>query len=338
MRAMRIIDVNLNRLTEALKVVEDITRLELGDAGLLRRVRGLRARLNPVVIPLRRRVVSYRRSGSDPGRGRGFDRTGRRDLGEVLVANLKRAQEACRVLEEVTKPETWGLSPGFKAARFALYDLEQDVAAKLARRIDLRLCVVLDTATTGRRDLARIAAELARARPGIVQLREPKELPTRDFLHDARLVKAALSGTGTKFVVNDRVDIALAVEADGVHLGLSDMPLRAARRMLPFGMVIGVSAGTPAQARRAEQGGADYLGVGAVFATPSKKDVGVIGINGLRAIRKAVRLPIVAIGGIKAGNAGQVFRAGADGIAVISAVFGAGRISHNIRMLQRILR
>ena len=99
MRAMRIIDVNLNRLTEALKVVEDITRLELGDAGLLRRVRGLRARLNPVVIPLRRRVVSYRRSGSDPGRGRGFDRAGRRDLGEVLVANLKRAQEACRVLD-----------------------------------------------------------------------------------------------------------------------------------------------------------------------------------------------------------------------------------------------
>jgi thiamine-phosphate pyrophosphorylase len=338
MRAERIIDVNLNRLSEALKVVEDIVRLELDDAVLLRKVRGLRTRLNPVVIPLRRMVVGFRRSGSDPGRGRGFDRAGRRDLGEVLVANLKRAQEACRVLEEVGKLKTRKLSPDFKAARFALYDLEQDVAAKLERRIDLRLYVVLDTATTGRRNLARIARELVQARPGVVQLREPKDLPTRDSLRDARLVRAALQGTGTKLIVNDRVDIALAVEADGVHLGQSDMPLRAARRMLPTGMVIGVSAGTPAQARRAEQEGAEYLGVGAVFATPSKKDVGVIGLNGLRAIRLVTRLPIVAIGGINAGNAGQVLRAGASGIAVISAVFGAGRISHNIRTLQRILR
>jgi thiamine-phosphate pyrophosphorylase len=224
------------------------------------------------------------------------------------------------------------LSPGFKEARFALYDLEPEIAALLARRLDLRLYVVLDTATFGRKNLARIARELA-GRTGVVQLREPKDLPTRDFLRDARIVKATLEGTRTRFIVNDRVDIALVVEADGVHLGQRDMPLRCARRMLPATMVLGVSVSTPAQARQAERDGADYLGASAIFATPSKPDAGAIGLAGLRAIRRVTRLSLVAIGGISAGNAQQVLRAGADGIAVISAVFGAGSISVNLSRL-----
>jgi len=337
MKTERIIDVNLNRLTEALKVIEDICRLELEAPEFVHRVRSLRMGLNPVVIPLRQRVIGHRASRVDLGRRSGFDRTGRADLGEVLVANLKRAQEACRVLEEVTKLETPGLSPDFKRTRFALYELEQEIAARLARRLDLGLYVILDTATVGRGRLASIARELAGSGPGVVQLREPKYLPTSEFLRDARTVKRALAGTATKFMINDRVDVALAVRADGVHLGQSDMPLRLARRMLPLTTAIGVSVANPAQARQAAREGADYLGAGAVFATPSKPEAGAIGIAGLRAIRKTTRLPLVAIGGINAVNAGQVLRAGADGIAVISAVFGPGGIRANLRLLAKAI-
>ena len=337
MKAERIIDANLNRLSEALKVVEDICRLELADPALVRRVRGLRNDLHPVVILLRRRVIGYRDSRADLGRESGFDKAPRADLRDVLFANLKRAQEACRVLEEVLKPEIRGLSPDFKRARFVLYDLEQEIAVLLAHWLDLRLYVVLDTATTGRKNLARIARELA-GRAGVVQLREPRDLGTRDFLRDARIVRAALAGSRSKFIINDRVDIARAIEADGVHLGQKDMPLREARRLLPLTMAIGVSVAGPAQARRAEREGADYLGAGAVFATPSKPEAGAIGIAGLRQIRKASRLPIVAIGGINAGNARQVIRAGADGVAVISAVFAGGSILRNLRRLAEAVK
>jgi thiamine-phosphate pyrophosphorylase len=338
MKTLRVIDASLNRLTEALKVVEEICRLELEAPEFVRRVRSLRRDLNPIVIPLRRQVIGYRDSRADLGRKSGFDKTGRADLGEVLAANLKRAQEACRILEEVTKVETWGLSPDFKKTRFALYDLEQEIAARLARSLDLRLYVVLDTATIGRKRLASIARELAGAQVGVVQLREPKALPAREFLRDASAVKKALAGTRTKLIINDRADIALAIGADGVHLGQSDMPLRLARRMLPLTMAIGVSVASPAQARQAEHEGADYLGAGAIFATPSKPEADAIGIAGLNAIGKATRLPLVAIGGINAANARQVLSAGADGVAVISAVFGAGNIRANLRKLAKSLR
>jgi thiamine-phosphate pyrophosphorylase len=169
----------------------------------------------------------------------------------------------------------------------------------------------------------------------VVQLREPKDLPTREFLRDARIVRAALAGSGTGFIVNDRVDIARTVEADGVHLGQEDLSLKEARKLLPLTTAIGVSVSTPTQAHQAEREGADYLGAGAVFATPSKPEAREIGIAGLRAIRKATALPIVAIGGINAANARQVRRAGADGIAVISAVFARGSIVNNLKGLAK---
>jgi thiamine-phosphate pyrophosphorylase len=334
--ANRIIDVNLNRLTEALKTVEDLCRFELEDAELLRMVRAVRSELNPAVIPLRRQVIPYRGSERDLGRRGRFDRSTRYCVTDVLEANLKRAEEACRTLEELTRLYHPEYFPSFKSARFQCYDLAKRIAVRSRRQLDLRLYVVMDTATIGRRNLARIARQLARAGVGVVQLREPEDLPTREFLRDAREIRAALQGTATRLIVNDRVDIALAIDADGVHLGQSDLPAQVARRMLPADKIIGVSVSTAQEARRAELDGADYLGASAVFATPSKTDVNVIGLSGLRAIRRATSRPIVAIGGMNALNARKALRAGADGIAVISAAFASGRIEENLRRLRRL--
>jgi thiamine-phosphate pyrophosphorylase len=138
--------------------------------------------------------------------------------------------------------------------------------------------------------------------------------------------------------VNDRVDIALAIGADGLHLGQTDMPLSVARALVGGGMFIGVSAGTVEEALAAEKAGADYLGVGAVYPTLSKVEAGeAIGPGRLREIRAAVKLPFVAIGGVGPQNAANVMAAGADGIAVISAILSQPDIRAAAETLKKIL-
>lgn len=162
----------------------------------------------------------------------------------------------------------------------------------------------------------------------LVQLRE-KNLDSRAFFEQALQVKAICQAQHVPLLINDRVDIALAIDADGVHVGQSDLPADVARRLLGADKIIGVSARTVAQARQAQTDGADYLGVGAVFATHTKHDAKTVDIATFAAMRAAVDLPMVAIGGINAKTLptlqNNLSTAGvtADGIAVVSAILGA---------------
>ncbi|HEV8701095.1 MAG TPA: thiamine phosphate synthase [Candidatus Polarisedimenticolia bacterium] len=143
---------------------------------------------------------------------------------------------------------------------------------------------------------------------------------------------------GAAFFVNDRVDVALLAGADGAHVGQEDLPAREARRLLPRPRLIGVSAGTPEEARRAEREGADYVGVGPVFATATKPDAGApLGLEELSRIAAAVHIPVVAIGGITQGNVAQVFASGASGAAVVSAVVAADDMAAAARALKRAM-
>jgi thiamine-phosphate pyrophosphorylase len=172
----------------------------------------------------------------------------------------------------------------------------------------------------------------------MVQIRE-KEAETREFYEIALEVQAVTRRRGIPLVVNDRIDIALAIGADGLHLGQTDMPLEAARRLVGNRMFIGISAGTVEEALDAERGGADYLGVGAVYPTGSKADAGAaIGLGRIREIRAAVKLPFVAIGGIGPANAAEVIAAGADGAAVISAILSRPDIREAAAALKKALR
>ena len=190
-------------------------------------------------------------------------------------------------------------------------------------RIDYALYLVTDRALSRGRATAEIVRAAVAGGVTCVQLRE-KHCGTREFLEEARALRVVSRALGIPLIVNDRVDVALAVGADGVHLGQQDMPLADARRLGPPGWIIGVSAESPADAIRAEQEGADYVGVSPVFATPTKADAAPpLGLEGLRNIRAAVKIPLVAIGGIHAGNARAAIRAGADGLAVVSAIVSA---------------
>lgn len=196
--------------------------------------------------------------------------------------------------------------------------------------------ITSDYRSAGRGHLDVARAALAGGADAL-QLRD-KALGGRELLRLAveirRMVKE--SGSGCLFLVNDRVDVTLASRAHGVHLGQEDLPAAAARELLGPALVLGVSAGTVEEALKAEREGADYLGVGPVFPTPSKPDAGEpIGLEGLRAIRRAVGLPLVAIGGINEGNLEKVFEAGADGVAVISAVSSAADMEEAVLRLRR---
>jgi thiamine-phosphate pyrophosphorylase len=154
----------------------------------------------------------------------------------------------------------------------------------------------------------------------VVQFRE-KQMNDRDILAIGKVLRSLTAEASVDFIVNNRVDIALALGADGVHVGQGDMPVTLTRRLVGPDKIVGVSASTVAEAIRAEKEGADYIGASSVFATATKSDAPLpMGLNGLRQMAEAVSIPIVAIGGINLGNVEEVISAGADVAAVVSAV------------------
>jgi thiamine-phosphate pyrophosphorylase len=191
------------------------------------------------------------------------------------------------------------------------------------RRIDYSLYLVTDRGLARGRTTGDIVRAAVRGGVSCVQLRE-KTCSTREFIAEALAIRDFLKSRGIPLIINDRVDVALTVGADGVHLGQSDMPLAMARSILGRSHIIGISAESLRDAAEAEKGGADYLGISPIFATATKTDTAApLGLEGLQAIRRAVKLPLVAIGGLGPSNAAGVIVSGADGVAVVSAIVAA---------------
>lgn len=188
--------------------------------------------------------------------------------------------------------------------------------------MDVSLYVILDRSAARGRDLEAVLDATLAGGCRMIQLRD-KEWPSGRLLPLAERLRRRCADARATFVVNDRVDLALAAGADGVHLGQHDLPPRAARPLLRRGMILGVSTHDAAQGRAAVSDGADYVAVGAMFPTATKPDFRLVGPGLVHELRAAVPVPLVGIGGITPENARDVIRAGADGVAVISAVCGA---------------
>jgi thiamine-phosphate pyrophosphorylase len=208
--------------------------------------------------------------------------------------------------------------------------------------VDVRLNAIVDPERANGRPLAELARMVVAGGATLIQLRD-KHGTTRRLIDEARAIKAALAGTGVPLVVNDRVDVALIAEADGVHVGQDDMRVEDARRLLGPKAIIGLSIKSVALANAAPIEQLDYVGVGGVYATTSKDNPNPpIGVNGLRDIVDAFRrrrrdLPICGIAGIDAGNAAPVIAAGADGVAVISALSMQADPEAAARELRRVV-
>jgi len=205
--------------------------------------------------------------------------------------------------------------------------------------LDLRLYLVTDRDLAGPRGVIETVRMAIAGGVTLVQVRSPIA-HGRDFVEEVRALKALLAPAGIPLIVNDRIDVALAADADGVHVGQSDIDPRDVRAMLGPGKIIGLSVGSPAEwnGSRAALAAADYIGTGPVFGTATKQDAGAaIGTAGLAALVGLSPLPVVAIGGIGLANAAEVMRAGPRGIAVVSAIMAANDPTASARALRSIV-
>lgn len=189
-------------------------------------------------------------------------------------------------------------------------------------KVNYGLYLVTDTNICSREKLVSVTEAAIKGGVTLVQLRE-KDISTREFFAEALELKKLCKNYNVPLLINDRIDIALAVDADGIHIGQSDMPLKVSRKILGPNKIIGLSAGNVNQAVEAVSDGADYLGVGAVFPTSTKKDASNVGIEMLKQVRKSVDIPIVGIGGINPDNISQLYGSGIEGVAVVSCIMGS---------------
>jgi thiamine-phosphate pyrophosphorylase len=335
---LRIIDANLNRIGEGLRVLEELARLSLDDSGLTQRLKNLRHDIVIVDSGLREKLLDARDSVKDVGADMlaEGEAAGRSKI-ELVTANARRAEESLRVMEEMARlPEMTLDTEKFKRARFALYTIEKELAAGLGRKEKISritgLYAIIDIAFLEGRDYQEVTSQVIRGGARVIQLRA-KELKKRDFLEIARGMKRLCLENGVLFLINDSLDIALAVDADGLHIGNDDLPADVARRLLPGDKILGCSARTVERAITLTGQGADYLGVGAMYATGTKNKAEVVGKERLMEIRRSVNIPLVAIGGIDHVNIKDIVAAGADAVAVISAILKSDDIEKATRQL-----
>jgi thiamine-phosphate pyrophosphorylase len=335
---LRLVDANLDRLGEGLRVLEDVSRFLLNDPVLSKRLKTLRHTLVKELGPLEQELLSARQVAEDVGAPK-TERVAlqHQDLPTLVVANSRRVQESLRVLEEFSRVSGTPLSgktAGFEKARFEVYDLEQQLVSRILRHDKAArlkgLYLVLDVMALKGRDEVEVAAAAIRGGVKTIQLRD-KQRSKAELLTTARKLRDLCAEEGVLFIVNDHIDIALAVNADGLHLGQDDLPLAEARRILPIDMLIGSSTHSVAEAVRAQAGGADYVAVGSIYPTTSKEKFKLVGPETLRRVRSKVSVALIAIGGINDSNVQEVMKAGADGIAVISAVLGADDVEKAAR-------
>jgi thiamine-phosphate pyrophosphorylase len=326
METARIIDAAANRAREALRVVEDYCRFSLNDPLLCRETKEMRHSLAECLgrtshLPL----LQSRDTLGDAGTALSTASESHRDSPlDVARTNLKRLQEALRSLEEYGKVVDPEIGRAIERLRYRSYTLEKALVAGSSARERLKNArlYLLITGSACATSLEFLIEESVAGGVDIVQLRE-KELADGELLARARRVRQLTRKAGALFIVNDRPDIARLCEADGVHLGQDDMPIQEARRIVGAEPLIGVSTHSLELVRRAVMAGANYIGVGPVFPSPTKQFAHFPGLEFVRTAFEETTLPAFALGGINHENVTEVLAAGAKRIAVSSAICAA---------------
>ena len=345
------IDANLNRASEGLRVLEDIARFLLNDAVLSLRLKSIRHNLIEETKLLSIELLSQRDSEHDVGgsaedviargseQNEGALKQSYQNVADLVTANAKRVEESLRVIEETARlPDLTSIldSAKLERLRFTLYTLEQSLLSKVLRRDKIKrlygLYAILDRQALLGRDEMEVTRKIIQGGARIIQLRD-KRGNKRELLSIAQKLKDLCAKSGVLFLINDYLDLALVVDADGIHIGQDDLPLPFIRRELPIDKIVGCSVTTAAQAIEAQNEGADYIAVGSIFPTPTKPGVMAVGIDRLREIKDTISCPLVAIGGININNVADVITAGADSVAVISAILGKEAVKEAVEQL-----
>jgi len=321
--ALRILDANANRATEGLRVVEEYVRFHLDDQHLCRLCKELRHDLTSVLrVLLARDRLAARETQHDVGTQVAAHLEYQRDdLADVLRANFGRIEQSMRCLEEYSKVLSPKTAAAIEPLRYQAYTLERaidTVAYGRSRLAGVCLYVLMDGQGSAEQ-LVKLAGGLAKAGVDAIQLRE-KTLDDRELVDRARLLRDVTRDENTLLFVNDRPDVAVLADADGVHVGQEDLSVKDARKIVGTGRLVGVSTHSLQQARDAAVDGADYIGCGPTFPSGTKEFECFPGLDLLHAVRQEISLPAFAIGGIGRQNVQEVLAAGFTRIAVSGAV------------------
>lgn len=323
----RIMDANLNRATEAARILEEIARFLLDDKNLSEKLKNIRHKINFVQEEDYGKYLQSRDTENDVGVDiKNSDQ--RINIENIFKANIKRLQQALRTLAEysVKNKENEIL---FEKLRYESYTLEKIMWDKLKEKYnqikleDKKLYLVTNSDKFRSEDefLDAIASALEGG-VDVLQFRE-KNMPARRIIELGKKIKQLCLQYDVTFIVNDRVDIAAILGADGVHLGQDDLDVKSAREILGDKCIVGVSTHMPEQALKAVEDGADYIGIGPVFATPTKEGRIPVGLDYVKWVSKNVGIPAFAIGGINEENVNEVIDAGAKRVAVVRAIINA---------------
>lgn len=320
----RIIDANLNRATEALRVIEEIARFYLDNEKIAQELKFSRHELSKVIDINYNTLLKSRDTENDVGVNIS-NPTEKSNMLDIYKANFKRLQQALRVLAEYGNVEGINISV-FEKVRYTSYTLEKNMFEELSKKIktnrlnEAKLYLVTDRSNYSNQDefLDKVALAL-KGGVQIIQLRE-KTAPAKEIVDLARKIKQLCSLYNAIFIINDRVDIAQIVGVDGVHLGQDDIDIHSARHILGDDVIIGLSTHCPEQAKKAIEDGADYIGVGPVFTTPTKPGRQAVGLEYVKWAKDNIDIPWFAIGGINLDNVDEVLNAGASRIAVVRAI------------------
>ncbi|MBU0686941.1 MAG: thiamine phosphate synthase [Candidatus Margulisbacteria bacterium] len=321
----RIFDANINRALEGLRVVEEIARFILEDKKLSSKIKGLRGKVKYAcsLIPQQQLIIKIRDSKKDVGwKVYPKSESSRADIISIYKANIKRATEALRVLEEFTKLINPGAGRAFKDLRFMVYDLEKELYEEISdylkqKKLNFNLYVIIDPAAHGK-NIFKITQKVLKSGVKFIQYRD-KKASSKKFLNNAQKIKRLTDKYKAVLIINDHINIAKKINADGVHIGQEDIPPRKVREMLGDEKIIGISTHSYKQACRAARSPVDYLSCGPIFKTKTKPWRRAVGLPLLKKVVKSVKKPIVAIGGIDKNNLQQVKKTGVKRIAVINA-------------------
>jgi thiamine-phosphate pyrophosphorylase len=319
-KILRILDANLDRAREGLRIVEEWCRFGLDDVNLARECKDLRQQLATLHSS---NLRAARNTVGDVGTQlTHLQEEQRENIDQLLLANLCRIQEALRVLEEYGKLYDPVMSTNCKQMRYRVYSLESALVKIIPTGMDALIKARLYLVTMPVPNLLETLEKALSSGLKLVQYRR-KEADDADRLQEAQALCELCHRYGALFILNDRVDIALAVGADGVHLGQNDLPIAVARQILGRDKIVGRSTTNPAEMVKALAEGADYIGVGPVHETPTKAGKAASGLEYVRHAVQHSTVPWFAIGGINTGNVGDVIRAGAPGVAVVRSIMQA---------------
>ena len=319
---LRLLDANANRAREGLRVVEDFARFVLDDQGLSAALKEIRHGLASVLAPLLGEAILHRDTPGDVGTTNKTQAEQQRaNVADVVVAAGKRLGEALRAIEEYLKTICPADAGRVERLRYQFYDIEQRIARTLHpanRFADVRLYVLI-TERCCRRDWLEAAEEALIGGADCLQLRE-KEMDGGELLRRARRLVELCRKYNRLCIINDRADIAILSDADGLHVGQEDLPAAEARKLIGRNKIVGVSTHRIDQARQAVLDGADYIGVGPVYPSATKLRDFVAGLDYAEQVATEIEIPAVAIAGINAGNVDKVIGTGVRAVAVTAAV------------------